>query len=266
MKKRVISAIVMLAIIIPISIIGETPFTIGSLILGLMGLKEIIGIRESKKQFPFFVKFLSYILITILILNLNGPTIFEYLLDYRLISMIVFSLLIPIVIFHDNKKYNINDAMFLIGTIFFLGTAFNLMILVREYSLLFLLFLVLITTLTDTFAYITGYYIGKTKLLVDISPKKTWEGVLGGTFFGVLISSMFYYQVIGTNISAFSLAVIVTFLSLLGQIGDLVFSSIKRYYNKKDFSNLIPGHGGILDRLDSLIFVLLGFVLVISLL
>lgn len=264
MKKRVISAIIMLTIIIPISIIGGIPFKIGALLIGLIGLKEIIDIRESKKEFPFFVKFLSYILITLLILNLNGPTLFEYLLDYRLISVIIFSLLIPIVIFHNNKKYNINDAMFLVGTIFFLGTAFNLLILIREYSLLFLLFLVLITTLTDTFAYITGYYIGKTKLLVDISPKKTWEGMLGGTFFGVLISSMFYYQVIGTNISSFKLAVIVTFLSLLGQIGDLIFSSIKRYYNKKDFSNLIPGHGGILDRLDSIIFVILGFVLVLS--
>jgi len=175
-------------------------------------------------------------------------------------------MLIPIVIINDNKKYNINDAMFLIGNVFFLGTAFNLIILIRNYDLLYLLFLVLITTLTDTFAYITGYYIGKTKLVEKISPKKTWEGLLGGTFFGVLISSMFYYQVIGTNIGPFFLAVIVTGLSLLGQVGDLVFSSIKRYYNKKDFSNMIPGHGGILDRLDSLIFVLLGFVLVVTLL
>ncbi len=266
MKKRVISALVMLAIVIPISIIGGIPFIIASLILGLLSLKEMLDIRETKKKFPFLVKFLSYIIITVLILNNNGSTIFEYLLDYKIIALILFAMLIPLVIFHDNKKYNINDAMFLTGTIFFLGTAFNLIILIRNYDLLYLLFLVLITALTDTFAYITGYYIGKTKLLEKISPKKTWEGVLGGTFFGVLISSIFYYQVIGTNIGAFYLAVIVTCLSLLGQIGDLVFSSIKRYYNKKDFSNLIPGHGGILDRLDSLIFVLLGFVLVVTLL
>lgn len=266
MKKRVISAIVMLAIAIPITIIGGVPFTIAALILGLIALKEMLDIRETKKSFPFLVKFLSYIIITVLILNNNGSTIFEYLLDYKIIALTLFAMLIPLVIFHDNKKYNINDAMFLTGTIFFLGTAFNLIILIRNYDLLYLLFLVLITTLTDTFAYITGYYIGKTKLLEKISPKKTWEGVLGGTFFGVLISSIFYYQVIGTNVGAFYLAVIVTCLSLLGQVGDLVFSSIKRYYNKKDFSNIIPGHGGILDRFDSLIFVLLGFVLVVTLL
>lgn len=266
MKKRVISAIVMLLIVIPVSIIGGTIFKITALILGLLSLKEMIDIRQTKKEFPFIIKFLAYILITALILNNNGSMIFEYLLDYKIIALLLFSMLIPIVIINDNKKYNINDAMYLIGTIAFLGTAFNLVILVRNYDLLYLLFLVLITMLTDTFAYITGYYIGKTKLAEKISPKKTWEGLLGGTFFGVLISSMFYYQVIGTNIGAFYLAVIVTGLSLLGQVGDLVFSSIKRYYNKKDFSNIIPGHGGILDRFDSLIFVLLGFVLVFTLL
>ncbi len=264
MKKRVISALVILAIVIPISLIGGIPFTVATLIIGLLALKEMIDIRESKKHFPFFIKFLAYIIMTVLVLNNNGSTIFEYLIDYKTISLTLFAMLIPLVIFHDNKKYNINDAMYLTGVLFFLGTAFNLIILIRNYSLLYLLFLVLITTLTDTFAYVTGYYVGKTKLLESISPNKTWEGVLGGTFFGVLISSIFYYQVIGTTMSAFSLAVIVAGLSLLGQVGDLVFSSFKRYYNKKDFSNLIPGHGGILDRLDSLIFVLLGFVLVVT--
>ena len=101
-------------------------------------------------------------------------------------------------------------------------------------------------------------------MAVLISPKKTWEGLLGGTFFGVLISSLFYYQVINSRVDVLTLALVVTGLSLIGQMGDLVFSSFKRYYDKKDFSNLIPGHGGILDRLDSIIFVLLGFVLVIS--
>ena len=264
MKKRIISAIVMLAIAIPISIIGGIPFTIGVLVLGLLGLKEMIDIRETKKQFPFLMKLASYLVITFLILTNYNSNIFEYVLDYKFISITLFTLLLPLIFYHDRKKYSINDAMYLIGVLFFLGTAFNLLILVRNYNLLYLIFLVLITIITDTFAFITGKYIGKTKLAVIISPKKTWEGLLGGTFFGVLISSLFYYQVINTNVDVFVLALTVTGLSLIGQMGDLVFSSFKRYYDKKDFSNLIPGHGGILDRLDSLIFVLLGFVLVIS--
>lgn len=266
MKKRVISAIVMLAILIPLCMIGGTVFSLGVLAIGLLALKEMLDIRETKKQFPFFMKFLAYIIITALILTNHNSNIFEYVLDYKFISITLFLILIPLIIYHDKDKYSINDAMYLIGILFFLGTAFNLIILIRNYSLLYLIFLILITVITDTFAYITGYYIGKTKLSPSISPKKTWEGLLGGTFFGVLISSIFYYQVINPQIDVLTLALTVTGLSLLGQSGDLVFSSFKRYYNKKDFSNIIPGHGGILDRLDSIIFVLLGFVLVITIL
>lgn len=264
MKTRVISSLVMLAIVIPISIIGGLPFTIATLIIGLLALKEMLDIRETKKKFPFLAKLISYLTITVLILTNHDSNIFEYVLDYKFIAATLFLLLLPLIFYQDRKKYSINDAMYLIGVLFFLGTAFNLLILVRNYSVLYLLFLVLITVITDTFAYITGKYIGKTKLAVIISPKKTWEGLLGGTFFGVLISSLFYYQVINPNVDVFTLAIVVTGLSLIGQMGDLVFSSFKRYYDKKDFSNLIPGHGGILDRLDSIIFVLFAFVFIIS--
>ena len=77
---------------------------------------------------------------------------------------------------------------------------------------------------------------------------------------------MFYFTVINSNVDVIVLVACTTFLSLIGQAGDLVFSSIKRYFDKKDFSNLIPGHGGVCDRLDSIIFVLLGFVVVAGLL
>ena len=77
---------------------------------------------------------------------------------------------------------------------------------------------------------------------------------------GVFIGAMFHHTVIDPTFSKIEILAICTFLSLLGQYGDLVFSAIKRYFGKKDFSNLMPGHGGILDRLDSIIFVLLGFM------
>ena len=80
---------------------------------------------------------------------------------------------------------------------------------------------------------------------------------------GTFIPSIFYMQVIGTN-NPLLVVGITLLLSIIAQLGDLSFSSIKRYYEKKDFSDLIPGHGGILDRLDSIIFVILIFVILMN--
>jgi phosphatidate cytidylyltransferase len=99
-------------------------------------------------------------------------------------------------------------------------------------------------------------------MIESVSPKKTWEGSIGGTIMGVFVSTVFYLTIIDPYINIFKISLVGLFLSIIAQFGDLVFSSIKRYFGKKDFSNLIPGHGGILDRLDSIIFVLLGFMFI----
>ena len=118
--------------------------------------------------------------------------------------------------------------------------------------------------MTDSFALLTGMFIGKNKLAPTISPKKTIEGFVGGALMGTFIATSFYVTVINQNCSLVLVIFITLFLSCIGQLGDLVFSSIKREYGMKDFSNLIPGHGGILDRFDSLIFVFLAFILVLG--
>jgi phosphatidate cytidylyltransferase len=189
-----------------------------------------------------------------------------YLLDYRIIAFTMLLLLMPIIIYHDNHVYNINDALFRVGSVFLLGISVSLLIVLREQNLMRVLYLFIITTMTDTYALIGGMLVGKHKLLESISPKKTWEGLIIGTVFGVLISVVFYYITIDDSINILSLMLGTTLLSLIGQFGDLAFSSIKRLYNKKDFSNLMPGHGGILDRLDSFIFVSLGYILLMFML
>lgn len=261
MKTRIISAVIGLLIFIPITLVGGTLFNVFILVIALLAMHELLELRPKRKAWPLFMKVATYLVYAYLVINVSELNNFIYLLDYRSIALIIFIFTLPIIIYHNNKIYSINDALFLIGVTFFLGISFNLFITLRAYSVMHIFYLFIITAATDIYAYVSGSLVGKRKLLETISPKKTWEGLIVGTIFGVLIASVFYYIAIDANISLIILILGTTLLSLIGQLGDLVFSSIKRLYRKKDFSNLIPGHGGILDRLDSIIFVALGYVL-----
>ena len=152
------------------------------------------------------------------------------------------------------------------GIVLFIGLSFNLIIITRNYDISYIIYLLLITTITDTFALFTGRLIGNYKISPKISPNKTLEGCIGGLLMGTFVASAFYMTVINPNYSLVVIVLITALLSIIGQIGDLVFSAIKRYYDKKDFSDLIPGHGGILDRFDSLVFVTLAFIVIMSIL
>ncbi len=267
MKKRVISAIFMILIFVPILLLGGATFAIFMTALSLLGLYEFIHIREKKKPFPLIVKLFAYIMVfAFAFMNFN-QNVFSYNIDYHVIAFMIFAFLIPMLFLNKEKDtYDINDALYLIGSVLFMELAFNLIVLIRNYNLNYLIYLLLITVMTDTFAYLTGSYIGKTPLAPDISPKKTVEGLVGGLLMGTFVATVFYFEVINPEISLVFLIFITFFLALVGQLGDLVFSSIKRTFQVKDYSDLIPGHGGILDRLDSLVFIVLAFILVLGIL
>lgn len=260
MKTRVISAAVIFLILVPIFIAGGTIFDITIWLIGLLGLKEFLDIKETKKQIPASIKLISYILFTLIVLISIAENDFVYSMDYRLITGLFVSLLLPVTLYHENGIYSVNDAFYLIGGIFFLGVSFHLLTVLRSMGLTYLIYLFVITVITDTYAYFGGLLIGRNKLIEAVSPKKTIEGMIIGTIFGVLFGVTYYHVVIDSTLSLSIVTSMTLFLSILGQFGDLVFSSIKRYFGKKDFSNLIPGHGGILDRFDSIIFVVLGFM------
>lgn len=265
MKKRILSAIIMILIFVPLLFIGGVPFTILMTLLALASMYELITIREKKKEVPMIIKVISYLLVIFSSILTYNQNIFSYTMSYQLISFIVLIFLLPILLKNKSMDYDINDALYLVGSLLFINIAFNLILVVRNYSLNYLIYLLLITVITDTFALITGMYIGKNKLAPSISPHKTIEGFIGGALMGTFVATTFYFTVIDSNISLVILILMTAFLSVVGQLGDLVFSSIKRTYGVKDFSNLIPGHGGILDRLDSIIFVILAFILVMGL-
>ena len=133
-------------------------------------------------------------------------------------------------------------------------------------SFLFLLVLLFGPAFCDTFSYFGGILLGNKifknkKLAPKISPNKTIEGAIGGSLMGTIVASAFYTTVINPAAPLVIVILLTALLTVIGQIGDLAFSSIKRYYGVKDFSNLIPGHGGILDRFDSIVFVTMAFVI-----
>lgn len=259
MKQRVISAIVVALIFIPIFALGGLYFNLAFYILTLLGLREFISSKEKEKKYPDFIRLISYIMITFLYfsntLNLDS----DFLVDYKVLAGLFIVLLLPVVLCHDEKVYNVKDAFYLLGGIFFLGYSMSLFSMYRNMGLSLIVFLFLITIITDSYAYFTGRLIGKNKLLEEISPNKTWEGTLGGCIVGTFVCTVYYFNVINSSVPLIALIGIIFFLTLVGQLGDLLFSAIKRTYKIKDFSNIMPGHGGVLDRLDSIIFVMLAF-------
>ena len=258
MKERTISAVVLLIILIGCLVISSRLFGILMLIISIMGFNEFFDIKFNKKKELKLIKILG--IISLILLTLNNTF---YKVDMHvtiLLPLLILSL--PIIFYNDNKLYNINDCLYVIGAVYFLGLSFGNIIYLRNTNILKCIFIFIIAFITDTYAYIGGNLIGRHKL-TSISPKKTIEGSLVGTIMGTFIGSVYYYNMIG-GVTVFQVIVLCLLLTLISEAGDLLFSSIKRYFDKKDYSNLIPGHGGILDRFDSVIYVSLGLCLILS--
>ena len=265
MITRLMSAIVVTLIFIPIVLIGGLLFNISFFILALLTLRELMKAKEHEKRIPDFIRFISYLLLTIIYFQNTLSKALTFSLDCKLISGVFLILLLPVVLYHNDKKYGVTDAFFLLGSVLFLGYSMSLFYMYRSIDLKIILFLFLIAIITDTYAYLVGKLIGKNKLLEVISPNKTWEGTIGGSLVAVFVCTSYYITAVNSNASIMTISIIVLFLSLVGQFGDLFFSSIKRKFKMKDFSKIMPGHGGVLDRLDSIIFILLAFTFFIEL-
>ncbi|HOP65956.1 MAG TPA: phosphatidate cytidylyltransferase [Bacilli bacterium] len=264
MKKRVISAIVAYAIVIPLIILGGIYFAIGVTVIALLAYKELAALRHEGKKIPKFIKYLGGGLLAFIILNSYNVETFTMVLNYKILAALILSLFIPVLIYKDSKKYNTDDALYLTGSIILLGIVFSILIYLRNFDLKYLILFIIVTTITDIFAYTFGCLIGRTELLPEISPNKTWEGAIMGSLVGTFVSVSYYLAIINPDASILKISLCILLLTFIGQLGDLVFSSMKRLHNIKDFSNIMPGHGGILDRLDSLILVLLAFMLLIN--
>ncbi len=261
MKERAITVVALLALFGILLFIGKSALLPAIAIIALMGLYEFYKVFKEKYN-PMFI-----VGITCAIINF-GFLIAGYNFLVYTTALLTLIALCGIVLRY--KKYNILDAaVTIIGYVYVIYSFTFCFLLVEKFgnNLYFAWLLAAIAWGADTGGYLTGMLFGKTKLCEALSPKKTREGSLGGVCFSVILSiivTLVYKSVIlqyisysfmfnPITISAF--VIIIAVLSILSQIGDLVASSIKRHVNVKDYSNIMPGHGGILDRFDSIIFI-----------
>lgn len=256
MKIRIISAIVAIIIAIPFVYFGGYLFKLGIGLIAIWVFKEIMDLKKTHKKIPYIPMILGLTSL-LLIVFANTNYLFYNGMSYIYLVFLCLSIIIPS-LFYENDKYTIKDAFHLIGLVLFIGLGLNSLILVRNIDLKLFLYLVSIPMITDSFALFGGKLFGKNKMCPTISAKKTWEGALIGTILGTIIPSILY--LILFHKLPFIMVLITFILTIMGQFGDLIFSKLKRENDIKDFSNIMPGHGGALDRLDSSLVIFMTYI------
>lgn len=242
MKQRVITAAIMIAVCLPLLVISEFTSKILAFIVLLLGTIEYVRNTVEDKSLLFYI--MSSILTIVSFLGANNDMI------DRIIAPIIIIVLFGFNVY--NEKLDVLKISYLYLMYRTLTIGINCFINIRCESLSWVIYLLFVTYLTDSFALIGGMKFGKHKLNERISPKKTIEGAFCGYLAGALFGVVF---AIATKTNVLLLPSL--FIPIISQLGDLAFSSIKRYFKIKDFSNIFPGHGGMLDRIDSLIFSLI---------
>ena len=252
LKQRVITAIVALIIFIPIILLGGPFIEIAALVLAGVAMSEVLIMKKILLVSPEAILSILGTLFLVapkgwlqdLPSQINTPAVF-----------MAFAIALMIRTVFSKNRFNFDDAGILALTMLYIGVGFNLFVQARTVGLGMILYQLLTVWCTDSGAYLVGRKLGKRKLAPQISPNKTWEGSIGGTVVAVIVGIIFsMLGAINHGIAATILFSLV--LSIAGQMGDLIESALKRFYGVKDSGKILPGHGGILDRFDSLLLVL----------
>ena len=256
MLTRIITAIVALAAFIPILIFSDTAaFPIAMALLSCIGAVELLRCVGMKK--------ITFTLLTALI-ALAVPVGARWIKDELLLISVFFAVFFCYLIIilassvFSKGKYDTAEASTTFTMVFYIVASFSSIVLLRDslYGESLYLLAFLGPWMSDTMAYFCGRAFGKHKLIPDVSPKKTIEGSIGGIVFTGIAFGVYGYILIDGAKSITALAVLFVMgmvVSVVSQVGDLIASLIKRKYGIKDYGKLFPGHGGVMDRFDSVL-------------
>ena len=251
MKTRTITAVIALLLFLPIVIMGSWPLLVLVYLMAITGLYEIL--KMNRIHIFSLPGILSLIALCMVLIPQESysPNIAEYQLEI-IVGLALIMLSTTVV---SKNRFTFVDMGFCVLAVAYIGIGFMYFFETREAGLIYILYALLIVWLTDSGAYILGKAFGRRKLWPQISPNKTIEGSVGGTLVSVIIPIVF----VSFGVMEGSLWLLIPFtivLSIFGQMGDLVESALKRHFDVKDSGTFLPGHGGILYRFDSFIFVL----------
>lgn len=257
MKTRIISAVIAIILLAGVLILHNTiVFNIALSLIGALMVYEVIRAVGIDKDLLSLVSSVVFVFAIPLLVRFNADTLSYALLIITYISVMMLAS------FRTHHKFDISSCYIAMFEVLLIATSMaSLALIEREcgaYSLRFLILTLCGAWLSDTGAYFVGTFFGKHKLCPSISPKKTVEGLIGGFISDSVLFLVFgalFLTKGGTVPNYMMLAVMGLICGVLGVIGDLSASLIKRKFSIKDFGNIMPGHGGAMDRFDSVIFV-----------
>lgn len=251
-KARFISGILLLAIAITVVMLGDKVLFGTVLVISLVGMAELYKVLKIEKSSLGIIGYISAIVYYILIyLRLD---------NHLLLLFIGFLLLLMVSYVISYPKFRVEQVMTAFFGLFYVSIMMSYIYQIRilEDGAILVWLIFIGAWGSDTCAYCVGMLFGKHKMAPKLSPKKSVEGCIGGLI-GAALLGYLYALITGINVVGIStpkllFAIIGACSSVISQFGDLAASAIKRNYDIKDYGKLIPGHGGILDRFDSVLF------------
>ena len=263
MKQRLITAVFGFAVLIPVLVFSDTlVLPIAVALFSAIGVYEVVGCVGMKKKLE--------VLLPSMLVAAAIPILSRYLTNYvgrisyflavgSAILFIYMYYLMSLTVVSKGTKNILDIALIYLMTAY-ITTGFSSIVMLRDLPHGgFLILLVFVGAwVTDGAAYFVGRALGKHKLIPDVSPKKTIEGAIGGSVFCAL-SFLIFGLVVGhfssASVNVLQIIIAGLVISIISQFGDLIASLIKRHYGIKDYGKLFPGHGGVMDRFDSIIAI-----------
>ena len=264
MIKRVITGACLLIALIPLLIFSNTwAFPIALALISVLCVFEMsrcIGYHKNIAiTFPLYIFAIAFPLLQRFFIN-----DITFIAKIAIIAVMLYLMYLFAFVVFSHGKILYTDAVTLCLSVFYILLGINMLVFIRDFPKgQYIYLLVFIGAwITDTFAYFVGVLFGKHKLIEDVSPKKTIEGSIGGTIFCAIgfVALGLVVGAIDASVKPNIVLLVISglLIAVISQLGDLIMSVIKRHYGIKDYGKLLPGHGGALDRFDSILAVSLG--------